>query len=98
MTAETQGEATATKSTGRRRSLVGVVKSDKMNKTRVVVVERRTAHTKYGKFVTHRSTYKVHDENNETKAGDRVLIVECRPMSRDKRWRLAKLIERPAEV
>ena len=97
MTAETQGETTAQKSTGRRRSLVGVVKSDKMDKTRVVIVERRTAHAKYGKFVTHRSIYKVHDENNETKAGDRVLIVECRPMSRDKRWRLAKLIERPAE-
>lgn len=98
MTAETQGETTAEKSTGQRRTLVGVVKSDKMDKTRVVIVERRTAHAKYGKFVTHRSIYKVHDEKNETKAGDRVLIVECRPMSRDKRWRLAKLIERPAEV
>lgn len=92
-----EGES-AEKSTGRRRSLIGVVKSDKMDKTRVVVVERRTAHSKYGKFVSHRSTYKVHDEKNETKAGDRVEIVECRPMSRDKRWRLARLIERPAEV
>ncbi|MCG5055504.1 MAG: 30S ribosomal protein S17 [Myxococcales bacterium] len=69
-----------------------------MDKTRVVVVERRTSHEKYGKFVNHRRSYKVHDENNETKAGDRVEIVECRPMSRDKRWRLARLIERPAEV
>jgi small subunit ribosomal protein S17 len=76
--------------------MVGVVKSDKMDKTRVVTVERRYAHKKYGKFVTKRSSYKVHDERNETKAGDRVLIVESRPLSRDKRWRLKKLLQRPA--
>ena len=98
MTEETQGESNAEKSTGRRRSLIGMVKSDKMDKTRVVIVERRTPHGKYGKYVNHRTSYKVHDENNETKAGDRVEIVECRPISRDKRWRLAKLIERSAEV
>jgi len=98
VTAETQGALNAETSTGRRRSLIGMVKSDKMDKTRVVIVERRTPHSKYGKYVNHRTSYKVHDENNETKTGDRLEIVECRPISRDKRWRLAKLIERSAEV
>ena len=91
-------ETSATSELRRRRTLIGVVKSDKMNKTRVVAVERRYAHPKYHKFMTKRETYKVHDERNETKVGDRVLIVESRPLSRDKRWRLRKLLNRPAEV
>jgi len=78
------------------RTMIGVVKSDKMDKTRVVVVERRFPHPKYGKFITRRSPYKVHDEKNETRAGDRVMIIESKPMSRDKRWRMLKLLERPA--
>lgn len=82
----------------RRRTLVGVVTSDKMNKTRVVQVERRVSHAKYGKYLTKRNKYKVHDERNETRRGDRVLIIESRPLSRDKRWRLKKLIERPQEA
>ena len=72
----------------RKRKLIGVVVSDKMNKTRVVLVERRFAHRKYGKFLTARKKYKAHDENNEFKTGDRVVIVEHRPLSRDKRWRV----------
>ena len=83
---------------GRRRELVGVVTSDKMQKTRVVIVERRLAHAKYGKYMTSRKKYKAHDEKNEFKVGDRVLIVESRPLSRDKRWRVEKLIERPQEA
>ena len=82
----------------RRRELVGVVTSDKMQKTRVVLVERRLSHAKYGKFMTSRKKYKAHDEKNEYKTGDRVLIVESRPLSRDKRWRVEKLIERPQEA
>ena len=82
----------------RRRELVGVVTSDKMQKTRVVLVERRLSHAKYGKFMTSRKKYKAHDEKNEFKVGDRVLIVEARPLSRDKRWRVEKLIERPLEA
>jgi small subunit ribosomal protein S17 len=81
-----------------RRELIGVVTSDKMQKTRVVLVERRLSHAKYGKYLTSRSKYKAHDEKNEYKTGDRVLIVESRPLSRDKRWRVEKLIERPQEA
>ena len=82
----------------RRRELVGVVTSDKMNKTRVVVVERRLAHAKYGKYMTKRAKYKAHDEKNEYRIGDRVVIVESRPLSREKRWRVERLVERPQEV
>ena len=80
-----------------RRELIGVVTSDKMQKTRVVLVERRLSHAKYGKYMTARTKYKAHDEKNEYKKGDRVLIVESRPLSRDKRWRVEKLIERAPE-
>jgi len=94
---EGEGEAAGHRS-GRRRELIGVITSDKMQKTRVVTVERRLAHAKYGKYMTSRKKYKAHDEKNEFKLGDRVLIVESRPLSRDKRWRVEKLIERPQEA
>jgi len=81
-----------------KRTLIGVVIGDKMNKTRVVVVERRLAHAKYGKYMTKRSKYKAHDEKNETRVGDRVEIIESRPLSREKRWRVERLIERPQEA
>ncbi len=81
-----------------KRRMIGVVTSDKMNKTRVVLVTRRVADRKYGKYFTSRTKYKAHDEKNETKTGDRVQIVESRPLSRDKRWRVEKLIERPQEA
>jgi small subunit ribosomal protein S17 len=81
-----------------KRELIGVVTSDKMQKTRVVLVERRLAHKKYGKYMTSRRKYKAHDEKNEYKNGDRVVIVESRPLSRDKRWRVERLIERPQEA
>jgi small subunit ribosomal protein S17 len=97
MNPETQAGAAGEK-VNRRRQMVGVVTSDKMNKTRVVQVERRVSHGKYGKYVTRRTKFKVHDERNEAHTGDRVLIVESRPLSRDKRWRLKKLIERATEV
>jgi small subunit ribosomal protein S17 len=82
----------------RKRKLVGIVTSDKMNKTRVVTVERRISHGKYGKYMTKRSKYKAHDEKNQYKTGDRVEIVETRPLSRDKRWAVERLIERPQEA
>jgi small subunit ribosomal protein S17 len=82
----------------RKRVLVGVVVGDKMNKTRVVVVERRLAHAKYGKYMTRRTKYKAHDEKNEYRVGDRVEIMESRPLSREKRWRVERLIERPQEA
>ena len=97
---QTDGDAAATggREKSRRRELIGVVTSDKMQKTRVVMVERRLSHGKYGKYLTRRKKYKAHDERNEFKVGDRVLIVESRPLSRDKRWRVEKLIERPQEA
>lgn len=108
MANETQAAAKATKTTAedadqgrsksRKRKLVGVVTSDKMNKTRVVVVERRLSHAKYGKYMTRQNKYKAHDERNEYKVGDRVVIVESRPLSRDKRWRVERLLERPQEA
>ena len=69
-----------------------------MTKTRVVLVERRFSHLKYGKFLTARKKYKAHDENNEFKTGDRVVIVEHRPLSREKRWKIIKLLERAQEA
>ena len=103
MANETQTPAAASPDRGRRakrakRVLIGVVVGDKMNKTRVVVVERRLAHAKYGKYMTRRAKYKAHDERNEYRVGDRVEIVESRPLSRDKRWRVHRLIDRPLEA
>ena len=97
-TAPAAPETDEGRATSRKRKLVGVVTSDKMNKTRVVLVERRVSHGKYGKYLTKRTKFKAHDEKNEYKTGDKVIIVESRPLSRDKRWRLKKLIERPQEV
>jgi small subunit ribosomal protein S17 len=72
----------------------GVVVSDRMQKTVVVTVERTVMHPKYKKFLKRRTKLKAHDEQNRCHVGDRVLIVECRPLSRDKRWRVSKILER----
>ena len=82
----------------RRKFLEGTVISDKMNKTRVVVVTRRVAHGTYQKYVVRRVRYKAHDERNEYKVGDRVEIIESKPISREKRWRIERLVERAEEV
>ena len=79
---------------GLRKVREGRVVSDKMSKTIVVAVDRQVQHSKYRKFVRSRQTYKVHDEKNECKVGDRVRIEETRPLSRDKRWRLKGVLER----
>ncbi len=83
---------------GARRRITGVVTSNKMQKTVVVLVTRRVKDARFHKFMTKRVKYKAHDEKNEFKIGDRVEIVETRPLSKDKRWRVARLIERPQEV
>ncbi len=83
---------------GNRKSRIGVVVSNKMTKTVVVRVERRVADRKYGKIVTQARKYKAHDEKQECKPGDRVRIVETRPLSKDKRWRVAETLEKAAEV
>ena len=79
----------------RRKSRIGVVVSDKADKTVTVQVERRFAHPLYGKQVAKTKKYQAHDEHNEFKAGDTVRMVETRPLSKTKRWRVAELIERP---
>jgi small subunit ribosomal protein S17 len=81
---------------GIRKTKLGTVVSDKMEKTVVVRVERLVQHPVYKKYIKRRTTYKAHDENNEFHIGDRVEIIESRPISKDKRWRVLKLIERPA--
>jgi small subunit ribosomal protein S17 len=79
---------------GSRKTRVGVVVSDKMQKTVVVAVERRVPHPMYGKMVTRTSRFKAHDEENTSKVGDRVRIMETRPLSKDKRWRVVEIVER----
>lgn len=83
---------------GRPKTRIGVVTSDKMQKTVVVQVERRVRHPLYGKYVLRRENYKAHDEENTCRIGDRVRIVETRPLSRDKRWRVAEITEKGREA
>ena len=78
----------------RRKTLVGIVTSDKMDKTVVVTVEDFVRHSLYGKAVKRTKKIKAHDENNECEIGDKVRIMETRPLSKDKRWRLVEIIER----
>jgi small subunit ribosomal protein S17 len=77
-----------------RKSRTGLVVSDKMEKTVVVAIERRVPHPVYGKMVTRTKRLKAHDEENSAKVGDTVRIVETRPLSKDKRWRLVEIIDR----
>lgn len=83
---------------GERKTRIGHVHSDKMDKTVVVAVIRRYQHPKYKKYVKERIKYKAHDENNECGIGDRVLIEETRPLSKDKRWRVKKILEKAPAV
>ncbi len=77
-----------------RKTRVGLVVSDKMQKTVVVAIERRVPHPVYGKMMTRTTRLKAHDEENQAKAGDTVRIMETRPMSKDKRWRLVEIVSR----
>ena len=77
-----------------RKLRVGQVVSDKMQKTVVVAIERRVAHPVYGKVVTRTTRLKAHDEENSAKTGDTVRIMETRPLSKDKRWRVVEIVER----
>ena len=83
---------------GNQKTRIGTVVSNKMEKTAVVTVDRRVQHAKYKKFLTRRQRYKVHDEQNQCDVGDRVLIAECRPLSRDKRWRLSRVLEKATKL
>ena len=96
--AETSAEKSGNAESGRARSgkkeFVGTVKSDKMDKTIVVSVETTTLHPLYKKYVVRSKKVKAHDEKNEAKTGDRVRVVECRPISKEKCWRLDAILER----
>jgi len=77
-----------------RKVRLGIVVSDKMQKTVVVRLERRFAHPRYGKMVTRSTKVKAHDEQNDAKTGDTVRIMETRPLSKDKRWRVVEIVDR----
>lgn len=79
---------------GQRKERLGVVVSDAMNKTRVVALERTFRDSTYGKTIRRTTRVKIHDESNESKVGDKVRIMETRPLSHDKRWRLVEIIEK----
>jgi small subunit ribosomal protein S17 len=91
---ETSAPAKEVPARNRRRVKQGRVASDKMDKTIVVVTETRVPHPVYKKIVRKSVRFKAHDETNSAKTGDTVRIAECRPMSRDKRWRLVEIVER----
>ena len=80
--------------TSSRKTRVGRVVSDKMDKTIVVAVEDRVAHPLYKKIIKRTYKLKAHDENNECRIGDRVRVMETRPLSKDKRWRLVEIVEK----
>jgi small subunit ribosomal protein S17 len=93
-TAAPAAETTSQDSRGNRKRRIGYVISDKMTKTRVVDVTEHYKHPLYGKFLKRTQKFHVHDENNESKKGDKVLIVETRPLSKTKRWRLMNVLEK----
>ncbi|MEW5853591.1 MAG: 30S ribosomal protein S17 [Myxococcota bacterium] len=80
-----------------KKTMTGVVTSNKMMKTITVEVTRMVKHPVYGKYVRRRARFKAHDERGEAKIGDTVVVVECRPLSRTKRWRLQKITARATE-
>ena len=79
---------------GYRKTRIGIVTSDKMDKTVVVTIKTKVRHPLYGKMVNRTAKFKAHDENNECGIGDTVKIMETRPLSKDKRWRVVEIIEK----
>ncbi len=96
----TEAQATQANATDAvvQRTLTGSVKSDLMDKTVTVVIERKIKHPVYGKYIKRSTSLHVHDENNECNKGDVVVIEQCRPMSKTKSWRLVKIVEKAATV
>jgi small subunit ribosomal protein S17 len=93
-TATAPATTTVQKPRGNRKRVIGVVVSDKMQKTRTVAVTEFYRHAKYGKYIKRTLKFHVHDEKNDAKTGDTVQIIEDRPLSATKRWRLMKVLER----
>lgn len=87
-------ERAPARSAGRRQTFVGTVVSDKMDKTVTVEVERTVMHRLYHRYLTRRKKFAAHDERNECRVGDRVVIVASRPLSKRKRWRVREIVER----
>jgi len=81
---------------GKRKTLTGVVWSDKMEKTVIVMVNRLVLHPIYKKYIRKRKKVKAHDEKNECRIGDKVLLIETRPLSKEKRWRVKEILTRAA--
>jgi small subunit ribosomal protein S17 len=77
-----------------KKEFIGIVKSDKMDKTIVVAVETKALHPLYKKYITRTKKLKAHDETNDAKTGDKVKVIECRPVSREKCWKLTAVLER----
>jgi small subunit ribosomal protein S17 len=90
--------AAEAKARGTRRTAVGVVTSDKMNKTRRVEIPRLVKHPRYSKYIKRRTICKVHDEKNESHTGDTVEIMETRPLSKTKNWRLIRIVTKAPET
>ncbi len=82
------------KKRGMKRQVIGTVLSDKMDKTVVVMVERLVKHRLYHKYIRRRAKYAAHDQSNDCKIGDKVLITESRPLSKTKRWRVSKILQK----
>src|SRR5246127_545051 len=87
----------AKKGRGQRRVVIGVVTSDKRNKTRRVEIPRLVKHARYGKYIRRRTICHVHDERNESRTGDTVEIMETRPLSKTKNWRLVRVVTKAPE-
>jgi small subunit ribosomal protein S17 len=85
---------TAMEKQGKKRQMFGTVVSDKMDKTVVVMVERLVKHRLYHKYIRRRAKFAAHDQENVCRVGDKVLITESRPLSRTKRWRVARVVEK----
>src|SRR5436190_1445392 len=96
-TADKKAESPA-ESHGGRRTEEGIVTSDVRQKTIRVEIKRLVKHARYGKYIFRSTNLHAHDEKNEAKKGDRVEIIECRPLSKQKRWRLVKIVERAASL
>lgn len=83
---------------GMRKTMIGIVVSDKMDKTVVVAIENNVRHPMYNKIIKRTKKYKAHDEENACKVGDKVRIMETRPLSKDKRWRVVEILEKAPVV
>jgi len=95
---EAHGNMVVKEQRGNRRTEIGVVTSDKMQKTRRVEIPRLVKHSRYGKYIKRRTICHVHDEKNESHIGDRVEIMETRPLSKMKNWRLVRIVTKSAQA